>query len=453
VNARRAPATVAALAVGVVAAMVGPVGVATADPAIPTPPPVDMRQLPTDTRPAALPGLRHVRACAEPADADRSDLNALSWGVRSMRLDELHAVTTGAGVRLAVIDSGVARHPLLAGRLHDGGDYVAGGSALVDCEGHGTAVAGIAAASADRTSGFSGVAPGAEVIAIRQTSASYVATGTDGHDHPAGSVATLASAIVRAVDLGARVINISAIACVPADRAGRQGAGVQAAVRHAVRHDVVVVVAAGNRGSGGSNACPVDSGNSVAVLPAWYDDDVLAVASMAPDGTPSQFGIRAPWVDVAAPGEQLVSLSPNGTGLTDKIILPTQDSTVQGSSFAAPAVAGLAVLIRARYPELSARQVMDRITATATRPSGAGRSDAAGWGTVDAVAALTRAPAVLDPPSEPDRTVLAGTAVLALPPPDPARTAAPGALWGGALGVLATVVVGALGVLRNRRPG
>jgi membrane-anchored mycosin MYCP len=409
-----------------------------------------MRKLPADTRPVALPGLRQAKGCAQPPDAEARLHNVLTWGVRSMRLGELHRDSKGDGVRIAVIDSGVAEHPLLAGRLRDGGDYVAGRSGLTDCEGHGTAVAGIAAAAVDAGSGFAGLAPKAEVISIRQTSAAYRTTGSDGQEHPAGSVATLAQAIVRAVGLGAQVINISETACVAVDQAAVAGGAVQAAVHYAVEHDVVVVVAAGNRDAGGAGSCPADSGNDTIVLPAWYDEDVLAVASVAPDGTASQFGIRAPWVDVSAPGEQEMSLSPHGSGLTDVLdSVSDQRQPMQGSSFAAPAVAGLAALIRARYPELSARKVMDRITATASRV-GEGRNDSVGWGTIDTVAALTRTPAVLDPPDRQHTTTLAGAGVLPLPPPDPAREAGPGARWGGVLGLLAAAVAAGLAVLRSR---
>jgi len=440
---------VAALAPALAAMLVGP-ATAYADPGpgFPPPPPVDMRRLPADSRPGALPGLRRVRGCAAPSEAADGDLTGLTWGTRSMKLSRLRTITKGAGVRIAVIDSGVAEHPLLTGRLVGGGDYVAGGSGLSDCEGHGTAVAGIAAAAYDSGSGFAGLAPRAQVISIRQTSASYRTTGANGVETPTGDVDTLARAIVHAVALGAGVINISETSCVPVAEAAARGAGVQAAVHYAAQHNVVVVVAAGNRGNGG---CPAQSGNSVVVLPAWYDEDVLAVASVAPDGTASQFGIRAPWVDVAAPGEQVVSLSPNGSGLTDKIVsVSGQSDPLQGSSFAAPAVAGLAALIRARYPELSARHVMDRITATATRAEDAGRSDAVGWGTIDPVAALTRTPAVLDPPSRPDTGVLAGAGVIPLSHEDPRRTTGPAALWGGALGLGAAAAAGALGVLRTR---
>ncbi len=426
-------------------------------PGFPQPPPADLRRLPADSRPTALAGLRQTRVCADPPAPEADTLPGLLWAQRSMRLPELWQFNRGADVRIAVIDSGVARHPLLADRLIPGGDYVAGGNGLADCEGHGTAVAGIAAAAADPGTGFAGLAPAAEVIAIRQSSATYVTTRSDGTEVPAGDTNTLARAIVRAVGLGADVINISEVACVPAQRAGATGAAVQAAVRYAAQRDVVIVVAAGNRGAGGASGgsrCPVDSGTDTVVLPAWYDEDVLAVASVAPDGTASQFGIRAPWIDVAAPGERVVSLAPEGAGLTDKSSGPTQQGALQGTSFAAPVVAGLAALIRARYPELTARQVMDRISATADR-RGAGRSVATGWGVVNAQEALSRTPAVLPAPTAQDGFRPGGAGLLPTPPRSPDAGATSGAVWGGSLGLVAAVAAAAIAVLRcrgRRRP-
>lgn len=422
------------------------------EPGFPQPPLPDMRRLPTGGRPVALAGLRQTRRCAEPPVARPDALPGLLWGQRSMRLPELWQLNRGADVPIAVIDTGVARHPLLADRLIPGGDYVAGGDGLSDCEGHGTAVAGIAAAAADPRTGFTGVAPRATVIAIRQSSATFVTTGADGTDVAAGDTDTLAKAIVRAVELGARVINISEVACVSAQRAASTGATLQAAVHHAVQRDVVVVVAAGNRGSGGAaggSECPVDSGTRTLVLPAWYDDDVLAVASVAPDGTTSQFGIRAPWVDVAAPGEQVVSLGPVGATLTDRVSTPTQLVSMQGTSFAAPAVAGLAALIRARFPELTAHQVMDRVTATADRRE-PGRSLATGWGVINAREALSRTPAVLPAPSAHDGSRPADTGTLPLPASVPHARGGPAAVWAGLLSLVAAAAAAVLAVLRSR---
>jgi membrane-anchored mycosin MYCP len=413
---------------------------------VPQPPPVDLSQLPTSSQPVALPGVRQIAQCvegSEPAARGSAAAEPL-WSQRAFRLPELWTASRGRSVRIAVIDTGVSRHPLLAGRLIAGGDFVAGGNGLRDCDGHGTAVAGIAAATADPDSGFAGVAPAAEIISIRQSSPSFTVSEPGRQEQPAGNLRTLASAVLRAVDLGAGVINISEVACASPNAAG--AAELQAAIHQAVQRKVVVVAAAGNTGSGQHGECPSQPEPGTVVYPAWYDDEVLAVAAIGPSGLPSPFNYPGPWVDVAAPGERLVSLAATGSGLTDQL---TGDpaTPITGTSFAAPSVAGLAALIRARYPQLTAAQVVDRITATASQRA-VGRSDTVGYGTVDPVAALTRTPAVLPTPGADPLGQRTGTLSL---PPAPRRTPAePGALFGGLLALLATATVGALAVAKLR---
>lgn len=366
----------------------------------PAPPPVDASALPTQVAPSPAPGVRQVRACvargANPAGANPAGADDGPWAPRRLRLAEAWRLGRGKGQRIAVIDTGVALHPRLAGRLFGGGDYVAGGDGLADCDGHGTLVAGIAAA-AEGEDGFAGVAPEAEVISIRQASEAYAVPGTAEATRTAGDTASLARAILHAVDLDATVINISEAACVPTAAAPVTARSLQAAVRAATDRGVVVVAAAGNVGSSG---CDTQNGNPAGtlVLPAWFDPDVLTVGSVGRDGAASTFSMRGPWVDVAAPGAELVTLNPTGTGLTPRP--GPGNAGVQGTSFAAPAVAGLAALVRQRFPALSARQVINRITATAQR-SPAGRDAATGYGIVDPVAALTVEPDVLAPPGSP----------------------------------------------------
>lgn len=111
---------------------------------------------------------------------------------------------------------------------------------------------------------------------------------------------------------------------------------------------------------------------------------------MEADGTPSPFSIFGPWIGVAAPGRDIVSLDskPGGVGLINAVQTSEGTGSLDGTSFSSAYVSGLAALVRARFPELSARQVMDRIIRTAQAP-GAGRDDQLGHGLVDPVAALT----------------------------------------------------------------
>ncbi|WP_415795634.1 S8 family serine peptidase, partial [Mycolicibacterium frederiksbergense] len=94
---------------------------------------------------------------------------------------------------VAVIDTGVARHRLLP-HLVPGGDYVADGDGTADCDGHGTIVAGIIGAAPDPAGRFSGIAPDAAVLAIRQSSIKFRAAGHAGDGDGVGDVESLAAA-------------------------------------------------------------------------------------------------------------------------------------------------------------------------------------------------------------------------------------------------------------------
>ena len=180
--------------------------------------------------------------------------------------------------------------------------------------------------------------------------------------------------------------------------------------------DKVVVAAAGNipngntadqgsqgqsRGSGQTDKCASVPQNSnpdpnsplQVEIPPVYSNNVISVASVNPaNGDPSVFTEWGPWVTVAAPGEDIISVDPakGGTMLTNQTVSGGKVEPLQGTSFAAPYVAGLAALIRAKFPALTARQVMYRIEVTAQHPSGPeGRDNQVGYGLIDPVAALT----------------------------------------------------------------
>src|SRR5699024_6061574 len=126
---------------------------------------------------------------------------------------------------------------------------------------------------------------------------------------------------------------------------------------------------------------------------AWFDDYVLTVGSVNDKGSPSEFTVPGPWVDVAAPGENLTSLDPGkgGTGLVNQLQTSGegQPEPIMGTSFAAPYVSGLAALVKQEHPDLSADEVMERIEKTALHPGGSdGRNDIVGWGVVDPMAAI-----------------------------------------------------------------
>jgi len=363
------------------------------------PPPVDQSLLEAPSEPKPdVPYTRTNKACIE-SNTGGKQVETKPHAQMVLKLEEAHRFATGKGVKIAIIDTGVQEHPRLKGRVEAGGDYVANEKGTTDCDGHGTEVAGVAAASQDPATGFVGAAPDAQVLAIRQTSDRYEFKDNTGADarKSAGKVTTLASAIVRAVDRGANVINISLTSCDTPKAPSIGERKLQAAIDWAVnKKNVVIVTAAGNIGSDGTG-CKDQNDNQnpdtvkVIASPPWYSKDVLSVASINDKGEPSGFSVWGPWVSIAAPGEDITTIDPKGTGLTNANANDKGElTTIQGTSFASPYVAGVAALVRERYPDLTARQVMDRLTTTAQHPGNpSGRDHKVGAGMINPIAALT----------------------------------------------------------------
>jgi len=361
-----------------------------------------------------------------------------------LNLAAVWPLSRGSGQLVAVIDTGVARHRLLP-HLVAGGDYVSSGDGTQDCDGHGTAIAGLIGATASDTGTFSGVAPEATIMAIRQSSNKFRLT--DDHEiSGVGDVETLARAVRSAADAGATVINISSVACMPAaDPLDDRSLGAALAYAVDVRN-VVVVAAAGNASGDCAEQNPLsdpkhsgtpdwDTVHTV-VSPGWYDDYVLTVGSVTPNGTPSQFSLAGPWVDVAAPGESVVSLSAQGDGLVDS---RPDGRPLSGSSYAAPVVSGVVALVRSRLPQLSARQVMARIEETARHPDD-GWNPQIGRGVVDPLAAVSGGV----PTPAPARVSTAQTSPTPGPDHRPSRRIA-------FLGTALCIMVAAVAVTGRRR--
>ncbi|CAM4515314.1 type VII secretion-associated serine protease mycosin [Nocardia ninae] len=410
-------------------------------------------------RPAPLEPTEQRDLCAEPALTGPPP-NEPPIAQRVLELPSAWQFSRGAGQKVAVIDTGVNRHPRLP-FLQTGGDYVSDTDGSVDCDGHGTLVAGIIAAQPSPGDAFAGVAPEAEILTIRQLSLAYEKKDRAGDRAPGairadgyGSVLTLAAAVVRAVDLGATVINISEVACSPAG-SDTADSSLGAAVKYAYDRNVVVVAAAGNVESDGpcKNQNEGTGWGAVTTVasPAWFSPYVLAVGSVDADGKPSDLSLHGPWIGVSAIGRNIVSLDskPGGVGLVNGVQTTEGIRPVDGTSFAAPYVAGLAALVRSRFPHLDAQQVIDRIVRTAQAP-GTGHDDAIGAGLIDPLAALTA--------QLPDRPVNAGADVGRLiaapvvppgPDPRPRRIAVIGSLT--CLTALAIGIAVAIPFRRRRR--
>jgi membrane-anchored mycosin MYCP len=280
--------------------------------------------------------------------------NETSWAQKRMDLERVWAVTRGAGVTVAVIDSGVNfGHVLMQGVRRKAGFSMVGGS-TTDCLKHGTEVASIIAAQQVAGYAFSGVAPDATIMPVKEQNA----------DND-GDLRVVAQAIRRAVDAKADVINLSLNG--PADNITQ----LRDAIAYAEQKDVVVVCAANN-----DNARP----NATTPYPAGYPT-VLAVASTNQQDQHSQFSHSGSFVDIAAPGEKVEVVTPiNGD---------RRFHIVDGTSYAAPIVAGVAALVRAAHPDLNAAQVRERILRTADAPPGKVPSPDLGYGIVNPYLAVT----------------------------------------------------------------
>ncbi len=223
-----------------------------------------------------------------------------------------------------------------------------------------------------------GIAPDSTIISIRQTSAH---TRDDDHG---GTLESLTTAIHRALDLGAQVINISVVSCVPgALRTHPDGAklrqGLDAALHRAEEQRTVVVAATGNIGTN----CEPDS----IVYPA-HSSTVLAVSAQDEPHTIAAYSIPPSGVLLSAPGTTPVGLSPDvgeppASVFAAGMVTEQGPSSFTGTSFAAPIVSGTAALLKERYPDDTALQIRARIIESADP----------GTGAVSPYRALTQVPA------------------------------------------------------------
>ncbi|MGH3274926.1 MAG: type VII secretion-associated serine protease mycosin [Streptosporangiaceae bacterium] len=281
----------------------------------------------------------------------------IPWPQGTLDFQRVWPLTEGAGIIVAVVDTGVdGQQPFLRGAVLPGIDVrnAAGGAANTDCDGHGTFVAGIIAGRQQPGFGFRGVAPEVKILPVREAN-----SATD----PGADADILARGIRAAVNRGALVINVSIVTTQPALQLAQ-------AVQYALDHNVVIVAAAGNDFS---------QGNQVQ-YPAGFPG-VLAVGAVDQSGQRASFSETGPNVAIVAPGVNLLGPGAGGTGLVT--------APQAGTSFATPYVAGVAALVRAYYPQLTAAQVIHRLEVTADHPPGALPNSQLGWGEVNPYAALT----------------------------------------------------------------
>ncbi|MDY0019210.1 MAG: S8 family peptidase, partial [Anaerolineae bacterium] len=294
----------------------------------------------------------------------------LQWGLHNtgqtggyenadINAPEAWYLTTGSSdVVVAVIDTGVyLNHPEFSGRLTSGWDFANNDSNANDDNGHGTHVAGIIGAAGNNTSGVAGVAWQTRIMPVKVLDSSGSGTYSD-----------IVDGILYAANNGADVINMSL-------GGTSYASSMQSAVTYAYNKGVIVVAAAGNCGDSYYmyNGCTsMNQTNYPAAM-----NNVLAVASTTDTDSRSSFSNQNSYVDIAAPGSEIYSTWTSSNYRYDS-----------GTSMASPFVAGLAALIRAKYPSYTPFQVAQAIVHSATDLGSAGRDNAFGCGRIDAQRAL-----------------------------------------------------------------
>jgi len=284
---------------------------------------------------------------ADPAKADsfRND----QWYLKSLKITQAHQISKGAGITVAVIDTGTYPHPDLERNLLRGVNEIPGatGDGRVDQDGHGTNVASVIAAHGRGSDGVLGIAPSAKIVPVKITN--------KGSTMPS---ATMAKGVEWATQHGANVINVSAVTGL--------NFALEDAARDAIERNVVFVAGAGNTGQ-----------QLLIAYPAAIDG-VLAVGATGRNGKHAPVSLVDPKVQICAPGVDITTAHPK-----------TEYEDATGTSESSAIVSGAAALVRAKFPQLSAKDVIHRLTATADDIGPPGRDNQCGFGALNIVKALT----------------------------------------------------------------
>ncbi|MEG3635983.1 type VII secretion-associated serine protease mycosin [Micromonospora palythoicola] len=291
---------------------------------------------------------------AAPALADST--RDKSWHLKALEIPELHKITQGEGVVVAVIDTGVdAKHQDLKDNVLPGVDfYDEDAKGRVDRVGHGTSMASLIAGHGHgpgKRDGVLGIAPKAKILPVTIKS----------ERSPLIQPTAIAAGINWAVDHGADIINVSLSSSFN-DELNR-------AVERAYQRNVIVVASVGNRQ------------DSIIGNPASHQN-AMAVNGTARNGTISkEASLPAEQVDIAAPGEDIVHAVP-GNGY----------ETGLGSSLSTALVSGALALVRAEHPDLNGYQMFQRLLETTRDEGEPGRDLHYGWGALDIRQAVTGEP-------------------------------------------------------------
>lgn len=319
---------------------------------------VHIVELPENANEAAIAALLAHNPKFKFAEVDRLSLPSMTandpyfgsaWHLPKIQAPQSWDMTLGAGVIIAVIDTGVdLTHPDLVGKLVPGYNVFDNNTNPSDVQGHGTAVAGTAAAISNNAVGVTGVAWNARIMPIR------IADPTTA----SASSSAAAAGITWAADHGARVANLS--------YQGFNGSSaVLSAANYMQNKNGVTVICMGNTGASNSAA------NSQPAIFVGATDSVDAKTS---------FSTYGPSIDLAAPGTG-IQTTLRGGGYGGKA----------GTSFSAPIVAGVAALAMSVNPSLTGRQIQDILYKTSDDLGTAGWDQYFGWGRVNASRAVAAA--------------------------------------------------------------
>lgn len=367
---------------------------------------------------AAAGALALTAAVAIPSGPALADgIRNQQWYLNSLKISEAHAISTGSGVTVAVIDSGVFPHRDLKANLLVGYNFAtAKPDGRIDTFGHGTNMAGLIAGRGRGDSGVLGIAPSARILPLKGANDDRIDSDT------------IAKAIDFAVAHKAQVINVSLKAA--------PSIALLKAVKNANAAGVVVVAGSGN------------DGGALVGYPAAAAG-ALGVGATDRSGKHWTDSTHGPTLQVCAPGVDIVT-----TGIGNKY------TEADGTSDSTAIVSGAVALVRAKFPQLSADEIIHRITATAEDNGAPGRDDNCGFGELNIVKALTAdvppASASASPPPSASATTAAPAPatsgnVAAPPAADDKGSSAPLVVGVVVVVLLVAGLVGFVAVRRQRR--
>lgn len=311
------------------------------------------------------------------------------WGPSKVNAPRAWDMSVGGSRPLiAIVDTGVDySHPDLAGKLLPGATFVNGTTTAADDYGHGTHVAGIAAAESNNVTGVAGMAWANPILPVKALDSSG-----------SGTYSAIAQAIMYAADSGAAVINMSLGGSYDSQT-------VRDACQYSYNKGCVLVAAAGNNAS------------SSLLYPAAYPT-VIAVGATDQSDTRAAFSNCGPGLSVTAPGVEILSTTPTTTVTLNTRGYSTMYDYLSGTSMATPHVAGLAALLLSVNPALGPGGVRNVLQRTALDLGELGWDEQYGYGRIQADAAIAEAMHPSPPDAiAPSLTILAPSAGAALSGP------------------------------------